>query len=308
MTNYCKTQNFFFRKGNDLFYIIKKLKSINLISEEEKNNYIKCFFYEVEEMDNIYNMYNKVNMLTLKKWESFIDEKIVEEAIDSKPKNLKELFPKIIPLFVKDKNSQNLLIEKVELYNGLHEIFIHKKPGITFEDLAKKFPQRREIMVFLGQIRTKNYLLDSDLCHQLAKYFINLRQSFFNKKEFECLKKLEPLTVTFFFINDKKEKVFVDDIMKNNDFSFKNEEFLSKENSLDFMEYIFKKERLKCYNNDEMMTINQTIICLGSLFSLNLDKNFVEEILEDFLKKMKIPRNKAFDETIKIQYSKKKWI
>lgn len=303
VTNYCELQNSFFRKGNDLHSIIEKLKRINLISEEEKNNYIKRFFDEVEKMDHIYSMNQKRNRLTMETWENFFNTQMLKYAIEPKSKNQMELFPKVIPLFVMDKNSQDQLIEKADLLEGLHQIFTHQENSkITFEDWAKKFPQRIEILNFLNMLRTKSYSLDSNLCYQLGKYLINLRKMILNenKKDFDNFNLFNIVASTFYFQKDNKEKVYLTDIIKEADPSFKCKDIL-----LSYMQYIYRKERLKTTSDDEGFKISQTLSSLLELINMNLEKEFVEEILEDFLKIMKIPRNVLFDEQINQHYSKK---
>jgi hypothetical protein len=239
-------------------------------------------------------------------WGNFFNTQMLKYAIEPKSKNQMELFPKVIPLFVMDKNSQDQLIEKADLLEGLQQIFADPENSkITFKDWAKKFPQRREILVFLNKFRTIKKLLDYDLCYQLAKYLINLRKMILNEneKDFENFKLLTVMATTYYYFkNEKAKKVYLTDIIKEEDPSFNNDA-KNKEFLLGFMEYNYRTERLNSNLPNETFKISQTLICLNDLFTMNLEKEFVEEILEDFLKKMIIPRNEAFDNHINEIYS-----
>jgi hypothetical protein len=98
--NYCEYQNVFLKAGNGWLDIIKKLNSINLISAEEKNNYIKCFFWEEEELDHFYIIRQKRNKLPLITMDEYIETEILREAVDPLRKNPKELFLGFISFFV----------------------------------------------------------------------------------------------------------------------------------------------------------------------------------------------------------------
>ena len=288
--NYCEYQNVFLKAGNGWLDIIKKLNSINLISAEEKNNYIKRFFREEEKLDHFYIIRQKRNKLPLITMDEYIETEILREAVDPDRKNLKELFVGFIPFFVGWNSSEKDLNQDVELYDGLHQIFCHKKPKLKFKDWWDKWKEdnrKTKIVDFLNKFTTKE--LNSDLCKQLAECFIELQKKFLEDKDYKHSKMLYNIVGTFFYQKNQKN-VYISEFV-NKDPSFINKQFI-----FDLLSYYFTEEKLKTGSDDEKIEYSQMINSLYLLLGMKWDRIFVEEIFYGFLQKKNIQNNEGRNE------------
>ena len=198
-----------------------------------------------------------------------------------KKENAFNLIKEAIQYFIKDEKDSFDLLEKNKKYYLFHQILFGEKKDVKLSDLVKNDNDKNELLWFLNHKRINNKNFTEELITQLSEIFVLvLQKKCIEEKNYEIGELIFTLSSTYYYENKDRNKIYISDILKDKE-SFKNEEFI-----VNMGLYLFRKELKEkgLTNRAKDNAIDVRIIGFLGTLKLSFDKNFVMNILTEFIK------------------------
>ena len=276
--SYTNEQNdAFLSMWENISYLIEYLFKNKIINEEEKYTHENALFNEEETIEDIYRRNKKCYKVSPFTWKEFINSNILMV----KKENAFNLIKEAIQYFIKDEKDSFDLLEKNKKYYLFHQILFGEKKDVKLSDLVKNDNDKNELLWFLNHKRINNKNFTEELITQLSEIFVLvLQKKCIEEKNYEIGELIFTLSSTYYYENKDRNKIYISDILKDKE-SFKNEEFI-----VNMGLYLFRKELKEkgLTNRAKDNAIDVRIIGFLGTLKLSFDKNFVMNILTEFIK------------------------
>ena len=184
-----------------------------------------------------------------------------------------------------------LSFKKEILFKKISEHIIQHCQSVTKTEIAelKKIivekDYRKRFILFLNQERAKSTQFNSEQGYKNISIVLDflLSQIEYNStEEFENIKDLLLLSQSFYKLNDKGKKVYVEESLKNNTL-FINENFWKL-----FMNYLIKKEIEKGDNTNEKVAFFTLITNINNFVGFVKEETKIKEIIQEIEDNYKI--------------------
>ena len=291
-----------FTKNNLLPGVIKEIKEMIILNNKNLNNNNKIQKMNESNYKNLFeklqfeNFASKINFINVENNDDFNRYLYTIELFR---KNVGDIYPKIS---IEKEKERNKIREKI--FNLLKQIKknFSEKDKIEIYTLIKEDEYYQKLFLsILNRIRTESkFMKDKELITMIGNVLNIIIDTSKNKKDYDTVKHCMILSQTYYYEDDKKQRVYIIDLIKKNSW------FHSVDFWRNYIDLIIMKEFIKYQNMNKEKDINvfmknnisdkignkigeilfsQLIPHVNNMIELNIDKKLIARVVEEFINK-----------------------
>ena len=292
---------------------IKKIKDFiilnnnNILNNKEKDNYLTVskYSFDLMEFENFES--KKINFLNIKTTNEYKKYAWVVELLN---KTIGNIYPNYSFDNEKKRNEVREIITKIIENQDTNNISEEEKI-IIFKALKNNEDNQTLFINILNRLRSiGSYKKNKEIIELIGNSINIMLTSISINKNYEMAKLCILLSQTFYYENDKKEKIYIFEFIKDNEW-FHSEDFWRN-----FIDLLIWKELMKYQNNLKDNNINifmknnisknlsnkieDILFCqltpsVRNMVEFNIDKKIIVKIIEEFIHKYDYLKQEKID-------------
>jgi len=291
-----------FTKNNLLPGVIKELKEMIILNNKNLNNNNKTQKMNASNHKNLFeklqfeNFASKINFINVENNDDFNRYLYTIELFR---KNVGDIYPKIS---IEKEKERNKIREKI--FNLLKQIKknFSEKDKIEIYTLIKEDEYYQKLFLsILNRIRTDSkFMKGKELITMIGNALNIIIDSSKAKKDYETVKHCMILSQTYYYEDEKKQRVYIIDLIKKNSW-FHSVDFWRNYIDLQIMKEFVKYQNMNKEKNINVFMKNnisnnignkigeilfsQLIPYVNNMIDLNIDKKLIARVVEEFINK-----------------------
>ena len=292
---------------------IKKIKDFiilnnnNILNNKEKDNYLTVskYSFDLMEFENFES--KKINFLNIKTTNEYKKYSWVVELLN---KTIGNIYPNYSFDNEKKRNEVREIITKIIENQDTNNISEEEKI-IIFKALKNNEDNQTLFINILNRLRSiGSYKKNKEIIELIGNSINIMLTSISINKNYEMAKLCILLSQTFYYENDKKEKIYIFEFIKDNEW-FHSEDFWRN-----FIDLLIWKELMKYQNNLKDNNINifmknnisknlsnkieDILFCqltpsVRNMVEFNIEKKIIVKIIEEFIHKYDYLKQEKID-------------